>query len=541
MTLRSTCALALGLALALPGVAAAAEASPVADAAKQQDVAAIRTLVQKRVDVNTPQPDGATALHWAAHWDDAEAVGLLISAGAAVNARNDYDVTPLALAAQNASLAVVERLVAAGADVNAASSTGETPLMTAVRAGSLPVVQALIAAGADVNVKGGGREQTALHWATAQGRHEIMQALIDAKADLNARTELRPEFVSFSRGNPQGGRLTGIADHTLESNGSRPGLRWINKGGLTALLFAARDGDLAAVKLLTAAGADLDATTGIGETALMLAAHHDHTDVALYLLDQGADPNVVEAGHTALHFAVARKNLDLVKALIAHKAEVNVRLTKGQPDPDGNLRYNQLPEYLLGATPYLLATALNETETMKVLAAAGADPRTPMEDGTTPTMASMGVFPGVFTFIPFVTIGEKGAQGDNTAYFQRKRLFSEDKVLETMKLAVELSGGEDINAARGALVTYHVGNSRNLVGRGVGDTALHIASADKYPTVIEFLISKGARTDIKNRRGLTPLALAKSPDRQFITGGNNGEKIGDEKIATLLASLGAQE
>ena len=142
-----------------------------------------------------------------------------------------------------------------------------------------------------------------------------------------------------------------------------------------------------------------------------------------------------------------------------------------------------MPEYLLGATPYLLATALNETDTMRVLVAAGADPKTPMEDGTTPTMASMGVFPGVFTFIPFVKIGEKGAQGDNTAYFQRKRLFSEAKVLETMKLAVEFSGGEDINAARGALITYHVGNSRTLVGRDVGDTALHIATADKYPTV----------------------------------------------------------
>ena len=540
MKTRFTWALALGLALAAPALAYAA-ASPVADAARQQDRAAIRALIKQKGDVNAPQPDGATALHWATHWDDMETVELLLSSGATVNVKNDYGVTPISLASENANLLAVQRLIKAGADVNAASSTGETPLMTAVRAGSIPVIKALIAAGADVNAKGGGRDQTALHWAVAQKQREIMRVLIDAKADLNARTELRREFVSFSRGNPQGGRLTGIADHTLASDGSRPGLRWINKGGLTPLLFAARDGDLESVKMLVAGGANINATTGIGETALMLAAHNDHTDTALFLIDKGADPNIVEAGHTALHFAVARKNMDLVKALIAHKADVNIRLTKGQPDPDGNLRYNQLPEYLLGATPYLLATALNEMDTMRVLVAAGADPKTAMEDGTTPTMASMGVFPGVFTFIPFVKIGEKGAQGDNTAYFQRKRLFSEAKVLETMKLAVEFSGAEDINAARGALVTYHVGNSRNLVGRGVGDTALHIATADKYPTVIEFLISKGAKTDIKNRRGLTPLAVAKSPGRQFITGGDNGEKIGDEKVATLLASLGAQE
>jgi ankyrin repeat protein len=540
MTTRHTWASAIALSLVLPGLAFAA-ASPLADAARTQDRAAIRAMLKQKGDVNAPQPDGATALHWATHWDDMETVELLLSAGAAVDVKNDYGVTPISLASENANLLVVQRLIKAGANVNAATSTGETPLMTAVRAGSIPVVKALIAAGADVNVRGGGREQSALHWAVAQKQLEMMRVLIDAKADLDARTELRREFVSFSRGNPQGGRLTGIADHTLESDGTRPGLRWINKGGLTPLLFAARDGDLESVTMLIAAGANINATTGIGETALMLAARNDHTGIALYLLEKGADPNIVEAGHSALHFAVARKNQDLVKALIANKADVNVRLTRGQPDPDGNLRYNQLPEYLLGATPYLLATALNEMDTMRVLVAAGADPKTPMADGTTPTMASMGVFPGVFTFIPFVKIGERGAQGDNTAYFQRKRLFSEAKVLETMKLAVEFSGGEDINAARGPLTTYHVGNSRTLVGRDVGDTALHIAAADKYPTVVEFLISKGARTDIKDRRGLTPLAVAKHTGRQFITGGDNGEKIGDEKIATLLTSLGAQE
>ena len=313
-----TWVVAVGLALALPAMAEAA-ASPLADAARQQDRAAIRALIKQKGDVNAPQPDGATALHWATHWDDMESVELLLSAGAAVNVKNDYGVTPLSLAAENANLLAVQRLIKAGADVNIATSTGETPLMTAVRAGNISVIKALIAAGANVNAKGGGREQTALHWAVVQKQYEVMRLLIDSRADVNARTELRREFVSFSRGNPQGGRLTGIADHTLESDGSRPGLRWIDKGGLTPLLFAARDGDLGAVKILITAGANLDATTGIGETALMLAAHNDHTEVALFLLDKGADPNIVEAGHTALHFAVARKNIDLVKAL--HRAQ----------------------------------------------------------------------------------------------------------------------------------------------------------------------------------------------------------------------------
>jgi ankyrin repeat protein len=530
-----------GLVLAVPGAAVAAGGGgfALAVAAKQQDKAAVRALLKQRADVNAPESDGATALHWAAHWDDVETAALLIKAGANVNAKNEYDVTPLALATENGSLLMVQRLLKAGANPNATTSTGEAPLMTAVRVGNVPMVKAMLAAGANVNAQGGGREQSALMWAVERHDQEVIRVLLAEKADVNARSEARPEYVTFSRGNPQGGRLTGLADQTLESDGSRPGLRWIKKGGMTALMFAARDGDLESAKLLLAAGANVNDCSPVGNTALMLAARNDRTPLALLLLDKGANPNIAEAGHTALHLAVARKNLELVSALLAHAASPNIRLTRGEPDPDGNLRFNQLPEYLLGATPFLLATGLNEIETMQVLVKAGADPLIPMADGTTPVMASMGIFPGVFTFIPFEKIPPGGAAGDNTAYFQRKKLFSEDKVLQTMKLTVELGG--DVNAARGSLITYHVGNSRTLVGRDAGDTALHIATADKYPTVVEFLVSKGARMDVKDRRGLTPLGIAKAPGRQFITGGDNGEKIGDPRMVAVLERLGASE
>ena len=534
-----------GLILAVPSLAVAAAAGgggggyPVADAAKQQDKVAIRALLKERADVNAPQADGATALHWAAHWDDMEAVELLLKAGANVNAKNEYEVTPLWLATENGSLLGVQRLLKAGANPNAPTSTGETPLMAAVRTGSVPVIKALLAAHANVNAQGGGRDQSALMWAVARHETEIVKVLLANKADVNARSEARPEYVTFSRGNPQGGRLTGIADQTLTSDGTRPGLRWIKKGGMTALMMAARDGDLESAKLLVAAGAHINDFNPVGSTSLMLAARNDKTPVALWLLEKGADPNIAEAGHTALPLAVARKNQELVQALIAHHADVNVRLTKGEPDPDGNLRFNQLPEYLLGATPFLLATGLNETDTMLTLVKAGADITIPMADGTTTVMASMGIFPGVFTFIPFEKIPAGGAAGDNTAYFQRKKLFSEAKVLETMKLVVELGG--EVNAARGNLTTYHVGNSRTLVGRDVGDTALHIATADKYPTVVEFLVSKGAKMDVKDRRGLTPMGIAKAPGRQFITGGDNGEKIGDPKMVAVLEKLGAPQ
>jgi ankyrin repeat protein len=535
------CACSMGLALAVPGLGAAAGGGgfPVAVAAKQGNKEALRALLKQKADVNAAEPDGATALHWAAHWDDTESVDLLLKAGANVNAKNEYEVTPLSLAVENSSLPMVQRLLKSGAHVNEAMATGETPLMTAVRVGNVPVVKALLTAGASVNAQGGGRRQTALMWAVEQHAHEIVQLLLARNADVNLRSDARPEYVTFSLGNPQGGSLTGLADQTLESDGSRPGLRWIKKGGMTALMFAARDGDLDSARLVIDAGAHINDTNPIGSTALMLATRNDRTPVAMLLLDRGADPNVDEAGHTALHIAVARKNLELVKALIAHRARPNARLTKGEPDPDGNRQFNQLPEYLLGATPLLLATALNDADMMQALAKAGADISIPMADGTTTVMASMGIFPGVFGFIPFEKIPPGGAEGDNTAYFQRKKLFSEAKVLETMKMVVELGG--DVNGARGPLVTYHVGNSRTLVGRDAGDTALHIATADKYPTVVEFLVSKGARMDVKDRRGLTPLGIAKAPGRQFITGGDNGERIGDPKMVAVLQQLGAPE
>jgi ankyrin repeat protein len=530
------------VSLSAAGAAAAAGGgggAVIASAAKTQDRAALRMLVKQKADVNAALSDGATALHWAAHWDDLESASLLLRAGANVNARNDYAVTPLALAVENGSLLMVQRLLRSGANANLASATGESPLMTAVRVGNLPVVNALLSAGANVNAQGGGREQTALMWAVEQHAHDLVSTLIKHKADVNLRSEARPEYVTFSRGNPQGGSLTGLADQTLESDGTRPGLRWIRKGGMSALMFAARDGDLESATMLALAGARVNDTNPIGSTPLMMAIRNDRTPVALFLIEKGADPNIDQAGHTALHLAVARKNLEVVKALIERGARVNARLTKGEPDPDGNRNYNQLPEYLLGATPFLLATALNEADMMLALVKAGADISIPMEDGTTTVMASMGIFPGVFGFIPFEKIPPGGAAGDNTAYFQRKKLFSEAKVLETMKLVVELGG--DVNGARGNLVTYHVGNSRTLVGRDVGDTALHIATADKYPSVVEFLVSKGAKLDVKDRRGLTPLGIAKAPGRQFITGGDNGEKIGDPKMVAALEKLGATE
>jgi ankyrin repeat protein len=210
--------------------------------------------VKQHFDVNARQPDGATALHWAAHWDDLEAADLLIHAGANVNAANDLAVTPLALSCENGNTAMVDKLLQAGAYPNAAVETGETALMTASRGGSLGAVEALLTRGADVNAKEPSRGQTALMWAVAQQHPAIVRALIEHGADIHARSHVRHVYVN------RGGR----------SNGE------IEQGGFTPLLFAARQGDINSAELLLAAGANVNETAPDGTSALVVAAHSGH-------------------------------------------------------------------------------------------------------------------------------------------------------------------------------------------------------------------------------------------------------------------------
>ena len=213
--------LAAGL-IAAPAVAAAEAADgdgrALIAAVRGQDVEASRTLIDRGADVDAVQPDGATALHWAAYHDAVELVDLLIGAGAAVDAANDYGVTPLGLACDNAATATVARLLAAGADPNRARGTGETPVMTCARTGSAEAVRELLAHGADPSAVEPWHGQTALMWAAGGGHADAARALIEHGADVEARS----------------------------------------KGGFTALLIAAREDDPALVGDLVAAGADVE-------------------------------------------------------------------------------------------------------------------------------------------------------------------------------------------------------------------------------------------------------------------------------------------
>jgi len=428
----------------------------LADAAERMDRTAVRALLQQRVDVNTPQIDGMTALHWAAFKDDLETSELLVRAGANVKAANRYGVTPLSLACVNGNGEMVEQFLKAGADPNTALPGGETALMTAARTGSLAPVKSLLIRGARVDSRDERRGQTALMWAAAEGHAEVVKELIEAGADFRLRLPT----------------------------------------GFTPLLFAVREGRIPVVKVLLKEGADVNDTVPVeggrrrgyggrppaaGASALLLAVMNGHFELAAHLVDAGADVNAALPGYTPLHAIVAvRKpgigdndpgpegsgtlsSLELVNSLVAHGADVNARMTKR-----ANLTNTRLKE--LGATPFLLAAQVADAELMRALAALGADPFIPNVDYSTPLMVAAGL--------------ATRSPGEDAG--------TESEVLEAVQVALEL--GADINA-----VDIN------------GETAMHGAAYKNLPKVVKLLASKGAKIEVWNREdkyGWTPLAIA---------------------------------
>ena len=451
---------AITLLVSASGLLARAADSPLATAAEKSDWAKVRQLLKQRTDVNAPQVDGMTALHWAAYHDDQQIVDVLIGAGANVKAVSRYGVTPLSLACTNGNGAMVERFLKAGGDPNGSLPGGETPLMTAARTGTIAAVKALLAAGANVNSKDDRRGQTALMWAAAEGHSLVAQTLIDAGADLRARVP----------------------------------------SGFSPLLFAVREGRLDTVRILLKAGADVnepvpgDAGPGplrrrgygggvppAGATPLFLAVKNAHFELAAALLDAGANPNVDAPGYTVLHLMTAvRKpgvgdndpapegsgamtSLELVRRLVAHGANVNATMTK-TPSLN-NTRANEL-----GATPLFLAAVTADAELITTLVKLGADPAITNAEHSTPLMVAAGI--------------ASRSPGEDAG--------TESEVLESLQVLLDL--GADINAV-----------DMN------GETAMHGAAYKNLPKAVKFLASKGARIEIWNtpdKFEWTPLAIA---------------------------------
>jgi ankyrin repeat protein len=450
----------------------AAGPSLAADAAAKKDTATLRALIRDHADVNAAQADGATALHWAVHWDDSDAADLLIRAGANVNAKNDYSATPLSLACTNGNAAMVEKLLAAGANANAAAPSGETPLMRCARTGSAAAVKSLLMRKADVGAKDNEQGQTALMWAVAQKHPAVTQALIQTGADIGARS----------------------------------------KGGFTPLLFAARVGDVESAKLLLAAGANVNETAPNGMTPLLLASASGQEPIGIFLLDHGADPNARDSlGATPLHYAVMKgitalnevryanyvehlfrpSMQGLVKALLAHKANPNLRIEK--PVPLGGSRST----HVIGATPLLLAAASPDPAVMRLLVSAGADTKAKTKDGLTVLLLAAGVVRG-------------------------QDFTDEDKRIAVDAVRIAVEAGADVNAADED-----------------GLTAMHGAAANGANGVVEYLVQKGAKLDVRDRYQQTPLSIAAGERLPWIPNGDELGEIMQPSTRDLLLKLGA--
>ncbi len=442
------------LALAFPAllVHATAGRPPVVDAARTDDKAVLAALVQKKADVNAPDADGATALHWVSYWNDLECADMLLRAGANPNAANDLGATPLWNASQNGSAAMVGALLKAGANPNAALFSGETPLMVAARGGYAAVVEQLLAKGANPDAHG-TRGQTALMWAVSQRHPGVVKVLLAHGADVQARSAVYNEVMA------------------VPPHGYLPYNKAIPHGGETALMFAARVGDLESARLLVASGANVNDTDAWGVSATTLAAHSGFDELVEFLLDKGADANADKAGFAALHEAVMRRDERMVAALLAHHADPNLPLKAWTPTRRSSQDWHFEPS-LVGATPLWLAARFTEPNVMRMLVEHGADPKfvhhaeyvaeqgfgqAARKENVTALMAATGIL----RIFPWVDVPDKDA---------------EPLMLESVKLLV--GWGVDVNA-------------QNTDGRNALDGARSLG----YNSVIQYLTEHGAKSD----------------------------------------------
>ncbi len=495
----------LGAAAALVVTAGpAAEAADLIAAVRSGDRPAVNGLLAGGADVNARQPDGATALHWAAHRDDLETVQQLLAAGADASTANDYGATPVWLAATNGNAAIVDALLDAGADPNAALESGETVLMAAARTGTPAAVAALLDAGADVEAAQVSRGQTALMWAVAENRLEAARLLLERGADVHARSrisvamdrrgardQVSAEAAAAAR--PAAGKAAGEVSAIREQN--TLGAMERKSGGFTPLMFAARHGDLAMARLLLDHGAAIDDMDAEGGTPLLVATVRGHVPLALLLLERGAAPDGAPhvAGYTPLHWAVNRSEAltshdypdapgewaalagipdrqqrsALIEALLDQGADVNAQLTRLMPRYGFSLYFLVLPpNTMVGSTPFLLAAAAGDTETMQLLVDRGADPLLAAAGGMTPLMMAAGA-----------------------GWVINESLVAEADRLAAVKLAHAL--GNDVNAT-----------DRR------GFNAVHCAAYAGLVTVIDYLAAVGADLNHVARNGQSPLGVA---------------------------------
>jgi ankyrin repeat protein len=451
--------------------------------------------IRAGADVNEAQPDGTRPIHWAVYRVDYELIEALIARKANLNVRNEFGSTPIAQAAELADARMVKILLDAGAEPEGANPDGQTALMTAIKTGEVTVVDLLIRAGANVNTIEKFHHQTPLMWAAAAPKNAgaMVKLLLAKGADVKPRA-LYTDWPS---------QIT-----------SEPRAQYRPVGGLTALLYAARDGCYDCVEALIGAGADVNVPTPEGVTALMLALDNDHNDVAKLLLERGASPHLWDWwGRTALYIAVDRKesagptggrgaravaerrgasagvsSMDIIKTLLAADVDPSPQLNFHRPSRGGNSGRFIDPLLNTGCTPLLRATMAGDSEVVRALLAKGADPN----------INAMGLTP--FLVAAGVGAGNRGGTG-----LAAQTSAGGPVNMELMELL--LQHGADVNAQVTGTFTYSMRVSR-APSANEGKTALHLAAETGKTDLVRYLLQKGASTELVDAGGFKPIDLA---------------------------------
>lgn len=451
-------------------------ASPVADAAVNGDLPGVRALLSKKADVNAPQPDGSTALHWAVHLANHDMLDVLLKAGADPRAATRLGATPLYLASVTGDPISIKKLLAAGADPNEKIlEHGESSLMFASRSGNIESVRILVEAGAKVEVSDQLRGTTALMWAAEQNHADIVKLLLDHHAPADARTKVTAGVVRPAR-KPAKAAAAAAADGQEEEEAPTQALPASanSTGGVTALMLAVRENAVEAATALLDGGAPINETTGNGSTALLVATQNGNARMAHLLIERGADVNIANGkGWNPLYLAIKARTMEKgtmpnpevdekglmedIKMMVDKGADVNARL-KADTEIHNGIAATWLRE--AGATPFLRASLCGDLEVMKLLLAHGADPKISTTDGTTTLMALSGVGYAEGFMHDFGT---------------------PEQSLEAMKLLID--AGIDVNA------------------RNTDDvTALHGAAHKNFVAGIQMLVEHGADLTARSHR-----------------------------------------
>ena len=516
---------ARGLAAALFSLAAAAFATAAFAHETLSDLiragnreAVLAAITSPDIDVNAADPDGSTALLWATHNVDHELVRALLKAGAKANVTNHFGASPLGEAAKLGDAELTRALLDAGADPNSPNQDGQTVLMLAASVGAPKVAELLINKGANVNALETFRGQTALMWAAAGNHPEVVEVLVAHHADV----KVRAKYDDWPR------QMT-----------SEPRAQFRQTGGLTALLYAARSGCTRCAVAIVKAGADVNQPSPDGITPLINAINNRSYDMAMLLLDRGANPGAWDmTGRTPIYVAVdmnsfkggpnfgapAEPNppskataMDVVNRLLAMGVDPNHELTRMRPNGNGRGRFS---DYMLrgGTGPLMVATIGYDPEAIKALLAHGAEVDLPNVFRITPLMAAAGMT-GSFRSAIDPVGGTTPPPGDVQLH-----------AIQVIDLL--LDGGANINAqvtdnhTRTARLTAYVYNRENE-----GKSALFAAAEFGWDKVVRHLLDRGADPALRDATGKTALDYARDP-APISAGGTIADDTNGGRFAT---------